>query len=94
MFALYLVLTMNGATCSAVAICDEAAPSCDAIVLECNGPVSLSACLHEASAYPLGAEPDYTTPWESWDEPLYGLGCAPDASVVVFDRDELEWAAR
>ncbi len=91
MFALWLILTMGGAECTAIAVCDEeGSPSCEAVVLSCDAPVSLDACLDTAGARGPGDAPDL--------EPMHGLGCSTALTLegfpatVDFDRDEMERA--
>jgi hypothetical protein len=96
MFALWLVLFMDGTSCDAVAVCDEGEPSCIATVVSCEAPVRLSACLNEGSAY-TAAEIDAGLALYGELEPIYVLGCSTDMAMgwpadVVFDRDELELA--
>lgn len=96
MFAIWLVLFMDGTSCDAVAVCDEGEPSCIATVISCEAPVRLSACLNEGSAY-AESEVESGLALDGVLEPIYVLGCSTDMAAgwpldVVFDRDELELA--
>lgn len=92
MFATYLMIFMGQAQCSAVAVCENTADSCEAVVLECDAPVTLSECLETSVGFAWGTLPDGVARLE---EPVIGLGCSTDLSrgfpaTVDVDRAAVE----
>lgn len=87
MWVAYIALSMGGASCEAVTVCDKALESCEAVVLSCDAPVSLDACL-------MGGAADMAES-EEW---IDVLGCSTDLSrgwpaTVDLDSADLYWIA-
>lgn len=94
MYALWLVVFMDGTACDAVAVCGENEASCEATIVSCEAPVSLDACLNAAAAF---TQRELADGEAELLEPIYGLGCSTDLSAgwpatVDFDADEMERA--